>query len=345
MGLRLARGEDIMRTAALLALLFGCPDGEKWKDTADTYSGDLVITNANNYTYEATFEVEEVLVASGQDSTVCFGDVTTDIRGRPMDPSDLTEITISSFTKTKAEVAKMVVDNSLDQGDVDDYREIPLDEGAHQGATCVHLTDFTIIGNPLIPETEFLENDNTTWLATLWKTAPDGRDDILMSIVIKPVVGEANLEVTMTDSSSAMTFVPDLQTMDHLVTSPGQDYTADWLDVTVDASGLEFDLRKYDRMVIGHTTMATLDEVEDVFLQLYELADEIYFLNVYGLNYAEITDNGNVLRTEDGVPVLPTTLDGKVFEGFTREGYWLIGIDCTTCTSPAPVFLTVVDVP
>ena len=74
-----------MRTAALLTLLFGCPDGGKDKDTSgngETYSGDLVITNAHNYTYEATFEVEEVLVASGEDSTVCFGDVTTDKIGR-----------------------------------------------------------------------------------------------------------------------------------------------------------------------------------------------------------------------------------------------------------------------
>lgn len=338
----------MIRTTALLTLLFACGDGGKDSDTSDngkTYSGDLVLTNANNYTYDATFEVDEVLVASGQDSTICFGDVTTDIRGRAMDPTDLTEISISSFTKTKAEVAQMVVDNSLDQGDVDDFREIPLDEGALQGATCVNLTDFTIIGNPLIPETEFLENANTTWLATLWKTAPDGRDDILMSIVVKPVEGEKNRSVTMTDSSSRMTFVPDLQSMEHAVTSPGQDYTADWMDVTVDASGLDFDLRKYDRMVIGHTSMATLDEVEQVFLQLYELADEIYFLDTYGLNFAELNDNGNVLRTEDGEPVLPTSIDGEVFEGFTRDGHWLIGIDCTTCTSPAPVFLTVVDVP
>jgi hypothetical protein len=332
-----------------LALLCACSsDGGDPKDTSTStapLSGDLVLTDAQNYSYTGDYQVIEVPVASGVDSTICFDAVTTDIRGRPMDPTAIDEITLSNFYLTTEEITVKVVENSLDQGDVADYREVALDEGTHAGKTCVNLSDFSIIGNPLIPETEFLESADNTWLATLWKESDNGRNDILMSVVVVPVEGEKNTAVNFSTESSVLTFDADLASLTTVQTSPNQDITVDWAGVTTDVSGFPFDVRLADRLVIGKVAGTDIDAIEANFLQLYEQADEVYFLDVYGLNFSELTDNGNLIRLdENGDPVLPRQLDGTPFTGFTTDGTWLMGFDCTTCTSPAPVFLTVVDV-
>lgn len=334
-----------------LPLAFVCAcgsDNEEPKETGTStapLSGDLVLTDAQNYSYTGDYQVVEVPVASGQDSTICFDAVTSDIRGRDMDPAAIDEITLSSFYLTTEEITVKVVENSLDQGDIADYREVELDEGEHAGKTCVNLSDFSIIGNPLIPETEFVENAETSWLATLWKTSDNGRNDILMSIVVVPTEGEKNTTVNFSNESSVLTFDADLASLTAVQTSPNQDITVDWAAVTTDVSGFPFDVRLADRLVLGKVAGTDLEAIEADFLQLYEKADEVYFLDVYGLNYSELTDNGNALRLdENGDPVLPRQLDGTPFTGFTNDGTWLMGFDCTTCTSPAPVFLTVVDV-
>jgi hypothetical protein len=197
----------------------------------------------------------------------------------------------------------------------------------------------------LIPETEFLESADNTWLATLWKESDNGRNDILMSVVVVPVEGEKNTAVNFSTESSVLTFDADLASLTTVQTSPNQDITVDWAGVTTDVSGFPFDVRLADRLVIGKVAGTDIDAIEANFLQLYEQADEVYFLDVYGLNFSELTDNGNLIRLdENGDPVLPRQLDGTPFTGFTTDGTWLMGFDCTTCTSPAPVFLTVVDV-
>ena len=156
----------MIRFLLSLVVLCGCSsdDGDP-NDTNNgnnTLSGDLVLTDAQNYSYTGTYDVVEVPVASGTDSTLCFDAVTTDIRGRAMDPANIDEITLSSFYLSTEEITVKVVENSLDQGDIADYREVELDEGPHAGKTCVNLSDFSIIGNPLIPETEFVESPDNT---------------------------------------------------------------------------------------------------------------------------------------------------------------------------------------
>jgi hypothetical protein len=290
----------------------------------------LAFTDANNYSYEAAFDVEVVDVEASTDATICWDTVTTDIRGRPMDPADMDEVTFVNLNLTVEEVQEAVVANTLTQGNVADYRQLIL-EDEFAGATCAQLSDFSIIGNPFVPESEFPEDDSNTWLTTLWNESPDGRNDILMSSVVHPVVGESNHDVTMTSSSAVLDFDADLHSLEALSTSAGLgDYTLDWSAVTVDVSGQEYDVRLGDRLLVGHIDATEIGDVESVFLRLFEEASAIYYLDVYGLTFANLAD--------------AASLDGTAFTGFTEDGIWLIGVECLTCTSPAPLLLTVVNV-
>lgn len=327
----------------MATLALSCSGGGGKDDTADGVDecaspGAIVVTDANNYSYAATFDLTVVDVRAQADILVTWNAVTQDIRGRPLDPTTVEEFTFSRVTMTPDELAEAVVSNTLDQGDIADFRQFfPTTEVE------VNISQTSIIGNPLVPETEFLADPGSTWLATLWKSSPDGRNDILMSVGIRPVDGEVVERVDMTNTSSVLTLDPDLVSLVSPSTCEGLTYTVDWTGLVNDANGNPFDERSGDRMIIGKVNRDTVEEVEDVFLTLFEEASELYYLDVYGLRYAEL--NGDVSRVgDDGLPVVPRALDGTPFPGFTKDGIWLIGIECLTCTSPTPLFLTVVDV-
>ncbi len=314
-----------------------CPKGEK------VCKSDLKVGDEHDYTYDATFDVKTVDLEALTDATICWDGATSDIRGRAMDPTDLTEITITNLTLTGPEIAAKVVDNSLDQSYVADYRAVDL---SGTDDTCVLLSDFTIIGNDFMPDTEFLENPDTSWLATLWKENAYGRNEILMSTIIRPVTGSDNHEASITATSSELSFDPDLEVGTRVpISTSDKQYVVDWNAVTVDVNGREFDERQADTLIIGKVDTQNLGEVEDGFLQLYETADELYTMEVYGLRSATLIDDGSIeLMDDEGSPLVPRDLDGNAFEGFTTSGTWLIGLECSTCTSPAPMFLAVADV-
>ncbi|MFT4626032.1 MAG: hypothetical protein ACI8PZ_004703 [Myxococcota bacterium] len=318
-----------------LALL-GC------KEQCDEKPG-ISVGDDNNYAYSATFDVQTIDIAAETDATVCFGEVSTDVRGRPLVSGTIDKVTLSEFTLTTEEVSERVVNNELEQGDTADYFEREL-SGEFAGLDCVNLSDFEIIGNPLLPEDNLREKDSTR-LVTIWRTSAYGREDILMSVVVRPVEGETNTMITMSNTSSVLGFTPDMSSLDTVsVCAEEGKQTFDWEDVTVDTSGAEWSVRKADKLLIGKID-GTVKDAEREFLQLDEMAAELYTMSVYGQTFAKLVEDKSTDQVnQDGEPIWPVDLDGNTFDGFTEDGTWLLGIECSTCTSPAPLFLTVVEV-
>ena len=328
----------LLITTAGIALL-GCD-----KETCDAKPG-IKVNDGNNYAYEATFDVQSVDIAAETDVTVCFDQVTTDVRGRSLDPANIVKVSLSEFSLTPDEVAAKVVTNDLKQSDTAVYYERDLMGTSFDGATCVNLTDFEILGNAFIPENETDENPSSTWLFTMWSTSAYGRDDILMSVIIRPVAGETNTQVELTDDSSILGFTPDMTALDSAPACATEaKQTFDWSALTVDTSGHEWDVRSADKLLIGKIKGSVKDAERD-FLQLDEIAEELYTMTVYGQTFAKLVDDGSTDQIDqEGNSIWPIDLDGNTFEGFTEDGTWLLGIECSTCTSPAPLFLTVLDV-
>lgn len=306
--------------------LLACTD--KDGDSGITGTADLVYTDANNYSYTATLEVDSVALAEATDATIDWSALTTDIRGRAVDPSTIDLATLVAFNITKEEVLDSINTNSLNQSAIRDYRQFDNSEGR----TSAMLSDFTILGNDFEPSIDFVEQSDGiwTWAVVLWDEA-DGRQDILTDIFIEPVPGESNTSVTIDDTTASLSFQVDLHTAPPLVALAGQDsYSYDWSQATTEAAGQPFDTALADRLMIGHVD-GTVSDVEANILTVLDTADEIYRMDVRGETFANLMES-----TERS--------SGAAFPGFSTDGTWLIGVECTTCTSPAPLILSVVEV-
>jgi hypothetical protein len=315
---------------AIAASMAACTDSSN-TDGTDTdpasLSGDLVFTDANNYAYTADLTLDTFELAEGEDAMVDWSGLSADIQDRPIDPAAIQELSLAAFNLSKDEIREKVALNDLKQSDVLDYRLFENEAGV----TDCMMSDFSILGNDFRPENEWVAREGKTWIITLWAETEFGRVDIRSSAFVDPVKGATGDLVDFTNTTANMDFTTDLQTSAPINTLTGQDsYTLDWSTVTTDSTFHDYDPLLGDQLLVGKVAASELSEVEDIFMQVMESAEELYLLDVYGLTDANLND--------------AETLDGTKFSGFTTDGIWLVGVGCNSCTSPAPLILSVVNV-
>lgn len=310
-----------------LVVCAGCGD-KAATDTGASCGSEVVLTDADNYTFTGTIELAEVVLKSQTDFELCWNNLTTTLRGNPMpDPATVDRVLLAKFLLTEEEVYAKLETGTLYQSD--SQVQFFVDDA---GAVCAFASDFEVLGNKLVPEVELFEDPNALWLATLMELDP--RPDILMSKILRFEDAATDSYCEFTDGMSTIDFVADL----HSGTNPCVDagaapYSLDLSAVTLDSTGAPYDVLLADELLIGRVDSSDIADVESVFVRLYEEAAELYTMDVYGL---VIVDD------------LSAAVDagGNAFPGFTTDGTWLIGTTCTldTCTSPTPLFLTTVDV-
>jgi len=316
----------------LLALatlpLTGCGK-DKGDDSGATGSNDLVFADANNYSYQATLSVDSVAIQPGADVHVDWSQLTHDLRGRELDPSAVDHVSLIAFSITKDEVLASINNNSLKQSDIRDYR---LYDNSVLQASSADLTDFSILGNAFDPTQDLVEREGTwTWAVSLW-SREDSRDEILFTLFLTLDPSSDNHDLVFTDDSGSLSFLVDLHSAAALQTVAGAStYSYDWAGATQEASGQDFDTAKGDRLLIGYVAGQDVSYVEDNIMSVLDTADGLYHADTYGLTHVDLAQ---AVDSRSGAP----------FGGFTTDGVWLIGIECMTCTSPAPLLLSVVDV-
>lgn len=290
-------------------------------------SGDMVFTDANNYTFESEFQIGTVEVAPETDLLIDWSGLTTDIRGRSVDPLDIDQLLFVQFGATQAEILTKIDANDLQQSDaLNQYLSFTT------GVDNLMLSEMSILGNPFDLGL-MVEDANKTWLLSLTNIV-DARFDFLMNTFVVPTAGSKNTMVVIDDDSASLTFDVDLSSAPALQTAAGLPaYTLDWSAATTDVFGRELNLALVSRLIIGKVATDDLTQVEAEFLQLYENAEELYTLDVNGLTFADLS--GATEQTS-----------GAAFGGFTADGTWVVGIECTRqeCTNPAPLLLAVVEV-
>lgn len=290
------------------------------KDGEQTLSGDLVFTDENNYSYDGSLEVESTQVKELTDVFVDWSGLSVDMRGRDVVPSEIDQALLIAFGPTQEEVLDLIVVNDLMMADVQDYRLFTNAEGS----TSAWLSQFTVLGNEFDPTTDLRARDDVGAWAIALQDEVDGRTDFLALAFMEPVAETENSEITIGDQTTTLNFDVDLG--EALETAEDLQYTLDWSAVTLQASGKAFDPLRADRLFIGHVDMETDAEIEEVFVELMEVADELYRMDVYAETSADLSE-----ATDDA---------GVAFPGFSAGGSWILGIECTVCTSPAPVLLS-----
>ena len=259
------------------------------------------------------------------DATVDWCGLGTDLRGRVVvDQAGVDQILLVEFALSQQEVMDKVSVNELLQSDTESQwlLEAP-------GTCNIHLSDFEILANPFEPA--LMEDNGRNWLLSVMNT-PGGRWDILMSSFVVAETSSTNTEILVGDDSAELEFNAHLSNLEHLGTVAGAaNYTVDWSGMTTDVYGHDFDTLQGDRLLVGKVDVASVSDIEALFLRLDTEAEKLYYLDTYGITYIDDLHAA-------------TADDGTTFPGFDTSGIWLLGIECTTCTSPAPLWLTVVDV-
>lgn len=315
-----------MRSTLILALgLLACNPPEAADDTGDILPDDaLRFTDANNYSITANIDIGNTDVRAGADSTIDWCGLTTDLRGRPVDLASVDQVLLVEFAGlTQAEIEDKI-----------DLNDIMQDDSASQwtfapnGTCTAEMSEFEVIGNVFDPADYMVENEDRVWLVSVANS--EERLDILMSTFVTPLDGVSATSIPLTDSASSLTIEADLHSAPPILAVAGTAPVITWQDVGVDVTGKPFDNLLGDRLLLGKVPASTVEEVEDVFLRLDVEAETLYFLNAYG--------------ETDGDLSKATSADNQVFGGFTTDGVWLVGVECLTCISPAPLLLSVVEV-
>jgi len=298
-------------------------------DTGPECGTEVFFEDANNYSFTASFHIGEVAVAPKTPLTIDWSGVTVDIRGRPVDPAAIEQLLFVELDLTQSEVLDKIDANALDQSDAGS--QLLWD---NDGETSMSSDEFTQIGNPI--DYDALDDDpSQSWLLSVINYQIDGRFDFLMNTFVVPTTGSTNTEVVLDNSTSTLDFEVDLHSADRLCFAPDEpELVLDWVNVTTDAYDRPLDLAYVNNLVIGHIPDGDIENVEGIFLRLYDEADQLYDLNVNGLSFAYLDE---AVSREDGTTPFP---------GFSDDGTWVVAIECTRseCTNPAPVLLGVVEV-
>lgn len=298
-------------------------------------SGDIVLTDAHNYSYVVDIEFQTANLAAGENSTIRWGDLTTDMRGNPVSGGGEAELVrLVELSLTQDEVEAAVEAGTLTQRDIISPWEWTNSEGAD---TCL-MTDFSVTGNAFDPADEELgfvpRAGDSSWVLSLWRNNEAlGAAEILSSVFLVPDEASSTTEFAFANDSASLGFTVDLHSQEPLtVAANATKFSVNWDGVTTTASGKEFDPLLATEFLVAHVTdVSDVTTLEGQFLTTLDNADT-WLVNVYGVT--EIVDLGQAQNP----------LDSSFFEGFTTDGIWILAILDPSGNEPAPFFLTVVTV-
>lgn len=285
--------------------------------------GDIVLTDANNYNYQATLTIESTEVTLGEDFDIDWSGLTTDFLGHEVAATEITQVYLLWFKNLKPdEVAAGLADNSITQTDLDWAATFNT-----SGQTSVNTSQLDFAGNPF-DASLYLSQDRGTYMIRL-VTGMDQTADTRMVAFVDLSSESTNQSVTVTDASSALDFSVDLQSLTPVTVAADTVPYVDWSGLTTDGVGAALDFTDLSELWVAGYDGKTTADLESEFLDLELIYTDLYTIGMYG-------ETGLDLGTavDDG---------GAAFTGFTAGTTWLLALRCPDyCTSPAPPFLTVV---
>ena len=279
-------------------------------------SEEITLTDAMNFSFSSDIDAASIVVPAGEDSLVDWSAVTEDLLGSPIDPTaDIGEVSIVAFGDlTQDEVIDGINNETLKQSDLTGF----VSYVPQSGETSAMLTDFSVSGTAVNPANDITAG--STYLVSL-----EGTDGSYLTFTFfDPVDGADPATITVDDDSAVLSYTVDIDAGASIpVTADAEQIILTWSQLTTTSSGNPILLSNIDTLMLARYTQP-LSALEDDFLQLEDLADELYIVNVATLGSYDLT-----------------TIDG--FAGFEGEGTWLVAMRCGGCVNPSPPFLGLFD--
>lgn len=296
--------------------------------------GSLVMraSEASNYTFISSLELSEVAVAPRSELSFDWSAVTRDFSLHEVDPlNDIDMLAVIVWKLSAEELAVKLNDDNLSQSDFEAIAMIYTENAVTSG----NLFDFTEFGVEIDSETllQYVDPElfdpathSYTAMATTGTTPGKGTR---MIKAFRMDDSSTNTEVVLDTDSAALSFMLDMASLEPVSAPTGvSDIVIDWSNIATNAMGAEFDPTAITEVAVGKYSFSVA-ELEDQFLDLDLIADEIYWGDVLSGSSFSLADTA--------------TEAGASFPGFDDSGTWLVGLRCGTCTNPAPWYLTVIE--
>lgn len=286
-------------------------------------SPDLVVVDDNDYSVSVEWNIESTDIRSGYDVLVSWSSFGTDAWGLPIDEATIPVFALIEILYPPEEVPAHLA--------ADDFGTDLLSvwEADVTGQVFANLTDLAYQSTPFDPAAFLLPEPDKTWLAVLAYQDGD-RLDIRAAKALLSVASSSGTSVDITDESSSVTWSGALDGT-VLETTGGQDlYTVDWSGLGNDALGKPYDPYVGDELFIGRFDGQAPADLADDLTSLEQAATVWFTMDV------ERETDARLDLARDGT--------NSPFTGFTAGETWVIGVTCTTCLSPFPLWAAVVDV-
>ncbi len=302
--------------------LVGCP-GKGDDSGAVIPTGDVVIGDANNYTFVGALDIPSIETASGVDITIDWSGVTQDIQCHDLDPAqDIDNVGMVRFGQlTQAQVAQGLSTNNLSQSQMNGYVEVRND-----GGTSANIASMSFFGTVIDVPSEYVSTGGTYMV--MLNTGTVAGVGARMITFLAPTDSSTNLLAEVPTGCGVLDFDVDLASLTPVSVLADGPWNLDWGGLTVDGQGNPVDLNGIDSVLLGYYEGATVPDLETAFLDIETTTTEKYTLALEGGTQAD----------------LATAIDanGVAFSGFHEGGQWLLALRCSRCYNPAPPFVATV---
>lgn len=302
--------------------------------------GNVVITDANNYTSTSTLNIPVVQTAPLSDLTFTWDAVTKDLLCHTAGTTGSTVDNVA-FLQVKGmnqmQIADKMAVGLIGQKQVAVYAEKHTLTGTANAITTAQLSTFDFY-DKFTPTTDYAVSTTTNYVMLFTHGTTLGSGAMSM-VFIEPTDGVATTAVAAPNPcpdgvangpNNILNFVATLSPMAVTIPTAGP-WKIDWSEITQDNFGnpLDFSNTTLDKVEVGFFQGKAPSDIEADFLNVEQDATALYTYQVpTGQKYIDLST---------------TPTGGGAFPGFAgmTDGTWAAAVLCSACSVPAPIVFTV----
>jgi len=313
--------------AVLLALapLVACGSGSsKGGGGSTTANATAFFVNTNNYTSTSKLTIPQIPVTAGADLDICWDMVTEDLQCHPVTPAtDIISVTFLQLQNlTEDQVATMLAQGQDPPGaDVESVNQF----FTSPSSTCTSLSTFAANKQPIDLTRDFSLGEVYAVIFASNETLGLGTRSL---VFLEPSASETNTMVAGPPGCNTLDF--QFTFASSPVTIPaGGPWIVDWKGLTKDSLGQAILAGNIDGLEVGFYQGKMPSDLEQNPFGIQTTATSFY-----QTSFDSSSTRVNLSAAKD--------MSGAAFSGFgMAAGTWVLGLTCSTCPSPAPVALAV----
>jgi hypothetical protein len=296
--------------------------GDSGEAGADTEG--LVLTDANNYQYSATLDAPTFSLAAESDNTLSWGDLSSDLLCHDIDPvADIDNVALLVFPYlSEEEVEAGFAADTLAQSDLGAY--VSVEPGLQ---TSVLFSDFSFLGTEVDVPGEFT-TDIGTCMVLLTEGTTIGTGVVTLAFV-EPSEHTSTTSADITEGCGVLELDVELEALTPVEVDAEGPWPVRWTELSTTGIGNDFVSTEVSEVTLARYPFSPA-ELEGRFFDLEWLADEMWSADHKG---GTSSDLGRL-----------TTEKGDAFTEFEANSTYLLALRCGSCPTPAPLFLTVLEV-